>query len=93
VFRVWCLFYRSSECGAALSRSRSSLAAGTIVVTAHGDEAMRFKALMAGTLETLPRPFDDKFLSRVFGQLSAVESRRKVHDEQEVYRGDNPKSL
>jgi hypothetical protein len=54
---------------------------------------MRFKALMAGTLETLPRPFDDKFLSRVFGQLSAVESRRKVHDEQEVYRGDNPKSL
>jgi FixJ family two-component response regulator len=34
----------------------------TIFITAHGDEEMRFKALRAGAVEFLPKPFDDEVL-------------------------------
>jgi FixJ family two-component response regulator len=34
----------------------------TIFITAHGDEEMRFKALRAGAVEFLPKPFDDQVL-------------------------------
>ena len=34
----------------------------TIFITAHGDEEMRFKALRAGAVEFLPKPFDDEIL-------------------------------
>lgn len=34
----------------------------TIFITAHGDEEMRFRALRAGAVEFLPKPFDDEVL-------------------------------
>jgi FixJ family two-component response regulator len=34
----------------------------TIFITAHGDEEMRFRALRAGAVEFLPKPFDDEIL-------------------------------
>jgi len=34
----------------------------TIFITAHGDEEMRFRALRAGAVEFLPKPFDDDVL-------------------------------
>ena len=34
----------------------------TIFITAHGDEEMRFQALRAGSVEFLPKPFDDEVL-------------------------------
>ena len=34
----------------------------TIFITAHGDEEMRLRALRAGAVEFLPKPFDDEVL-------------------------------
>ncbi len=34
----------------------------TIFITAHGDEEMRFRAMRAGAVEFLPKPFDDEVL-------------------------------
>jgi FixJ family two-component response regulator len=34
----------------------------TIFITAHGDEKMRLRAMRAGTVEFLPKPFDDGVL-------------------------------
>jgi FixJ family two-component response regulator len=34
----------------------------TIFITAHGDEEMRFRALRAGAVEFLSKPFDDEAL-------------------------------
>ena len=34
----------------------------TIFITAHGDEEMRFRALRAGAVEFLSKPFDDEVL-------------------------------
>jgi FixJ family two-component response regulator len=34
----------------------------TIFITAHGDEEMRLRALRAGAVEFLPKPFDDEIL-------------------------------
>ncbi len=34
----------------------------TIFITAHGDEEMRLRALRAGAVEFLPKPFDDELL-------------------------------
>jgi FixJ family two-component response regulator len=34
----------------------------TIFITAHGDEQMRLRALRAGAVEFLPKPFDDEAL-------------------------------
>jgi FixJ family two-component response regulator len=34
----------------------------TIFITAHGDEKMRLRAMRAGAVEFLPKPFDDRML-------------------------------
>jgi FixJ family two-component response regulator len=34
----------------------------TIFITAHGDEEMRLRAMRAGAVEFLPKPFDDELL-------------------------------
>jgi FixJ family two-component response regulator len=34
----------------------------TIFITAHGDEEIRLRAMRAGAVEFLPKPFDDEFL-------------------------------
>ena len=39
-----------------------------------------------GAVEFLPRLYNDECLAESVQELSTVESRRKLHDEQEVYR-------
>ncbi len=48
---------------------------------------MRLQALRAGAVELLPKPFDDELLVESVRAASIVESRSKVNESQEVYRG------
>jgi len=45
----------------------------TIFITAHGDEKMRMRALKAGAVEFLAKPFDDEALLE--SVRAALESR------------------
>lgn len=67
-----------------------------IFITAHGDIPMSVKALKAGAVEFLPKPFRDQDLLDAIQQAlqrdgAAREQQAEIHEVQERYRALTPR--